>query len=111
MTRDPRIQTARALRRDASAQAAEADRVLGLEIGADDYVAKPFSLRELVARVRVVLRRRGKLIPNIGSLVLVRVQCRVGTGTDELAADAGRADRRVHREAGHTHHRRGRHMR
>jgi two-component system catabolic regulation response regulator CreB len=31
--------------------------VLGLEIGADDYVAKPFSLRELVARVRVVLRR------------------------------------------------------
>lgn len=40
-----------------TAQAAEADRVLGLEIGADDYVAKPFSLRELVARVRVVLRR------------------------------------------------------
>lgn len=40
-----------------TAQAAEADRILGLEIGADDYVAKPFSLRELVARVRVVLRR------------------------------------------------------
>jgi DNA-binding response OmpR family regulator len=37
----------------------EADRVLGLELGADDYVAKPFSLRELLARVRAVLRRPG----------------------------------------------------
>jgi DNA-binding response OmpR family regulator len=37
---------------------AEADRVAGLELGADDYVAKPFSPRELVARVRAVLRRR-----------------------------------------------------
>ena len=35
----------------------EIDRVVGLEMGADDYIAKPFSLRELVARVRVVLRR------------------------------------------------------
>ncbi|MGI8594931.1 MAG: response regulator transcription factor [Solirubrobacteraceae bacterium] len=37
----------------------EADRVAGLELGADDYVAKPFSPRELVARVRAVLRRTG----------------------------------------------------
>lgn len=35
------------------------DRVAGLEVGADDYVAKPFQLRELLARVRSVLRRRG----------------------------------------------------
>jgi len=35
----------------------EADRVIGLELGADDYVTKPFSLRELLARVRAVLRR------------------------------------------------------
>src|SRR5206468_9546356 len=35
----------------------EVDRVLGLELGADDYVTKPFSPRELVARVRTVLRR------------------------------------------------------
>lgn len=42
-----------------TAQHAEADRILGLEIGADDYVTKPFSPRELVARVRVVLRRVG----------------------------------------------------
>lgn len=41
-----------------TARADEADRVLGLELGADDYVVKPFSPRELVARVRAVLRRR-----------------------------------------------------
>ena len=40
-----------------TARDAEADRVLGLELGADDYVAKPFSPRELIARVRAVLRR------------------------------------------------------
>src|SRR6266446_3381141 len=37
----------------------EVDRVVGLELGADDYLAKPFSLRELLARVRAVLRRPG----------------------------------------------------
>src|SRR5919197_2274137 len=36
----------------------EADRVLGLELGADDYITKPFSPRELLARIRTVLRRR-----------------------------------------------------
>jgi two-component system catabolic regulation response regulator CreB len=40
-----------------TARTAEIDRVLGLEIGADDYVAKPFSPRELAARVKAVLRR------------------------------------------------------
>jgi DNA-binding response OmpR family regulator len=40
-----------------TARDAEADRVAGLEVGADDYVTKPFSFRELVARVRAVLRR------------------------------------------------------
>ncbi|WP_405768903.1 response regulator transcription factor [Streptomyces sp. NBC_00080] len=40
-----------------SARGEEADRVLGLELGADDYLAKPFSMRELVARVRAVIRR------------------------------------------------------
>ncbi|MSS99987.1 MAG: response regulator transcription factor [Pedosphaera sp.] len=41
-----------------TAKAAEIDRVLGLELGADDYVTKPFSPRELVLRVKSVLRRR-----------------------------------------------------
>jgi two-component system, OmpR family, alkaline phosphatase synthesis response regulator PhoP len=40
-----------------TARVSEDDRVLGLEIGADDYITKPFSLRELTARVRAVLRR------------------------------------------------------
>jgi len=40
-----------------TARDAEVDRVVGLELGADDYVVKPFSVRELVARVRSVLRR------------------------------------------------------
>lgn len=42
-----------------TARVAEADRVLGLEMGADDYLTKPFSARELTARVRAVLRRAG----------------------------------------------------
>ena len=41
-----------------TAKDAELDRVLGLEIGADDYVTKPFSMAELVARIRALLRRR-----------------------------------------------------
>ncbi len=43
-----------------TARDAEVDKVVGLELGADDYVTKPFSSRELVARVRAVLRRRGE---------------------------------------------------
>jgi DNA-binding response OmpR family regulator len=41
-----------------TAKDAEVDRVLGLEIGADDYVTKPFSMAELVSRIRAILRRR-----------------------------------------------------
>ena len=58
------LDVARALRRDGdvpivmlTARAEESDRVAGLELGADDYVVKPFSAKELVARVRAVLRR------------------------------------------------------
>ncbi len=43
-----------------TAKDSEIDKVVGLELGADDYVTKPFSSRELVARVRAVLRRRGE---------------------------------------------------
>jgi two-component system response regulator RegX3 len=43
-----------------TAKDGEIDKVVGLELGADDYVTKPFSSRELVARVRAVLRRRGE---------------------------------------------------
>ena len=49
-----------------SARDSEVDKVVGLELGADDYVTKPFSHRELVARIRAVLRRRQTedLVPN-----------------------------------------------
>ena len=49
-----------------TARTSEADRVAGLDLGADDYVTKPFSLRELSARVRAVLRRRnGSITPPV----------------------------------------------
>ena len=63
----PGLEVCRRLRREAptagvpiimlTARSSEADRVVGLELGADDYVTKPFSPRELVARIRAVLRR------------------------------------------------------
>lgn len=56
-----------------TARGDESDRVIGLELGADDYVSKPFSPKELVARVRAVLRRaKGPLAapPSTGPLVL-----------------------------------------
>lgn len=50
----------------------EMDRIVGLELGADDYVVKPFSPRELVARVNAVLRRRGGSSKNGGTEQLTR---------------------------------------
>src|SRR5262245_57385591 len=50
-----------------TARGDEADRILGLEMGADDYLSKPFSARELLARVRSVLRRTQMLPPNMRS--------------------------------------------
>jgi two-component system alkaline phosphatase synthesis response regulator PhoP len=65
------LDVCRALRRESdipiimlTARVEEIDRLIGLELGADDYITKPFSPRELVARVRAVLRRsRGELGP------------------------------------------------
>ncbi|MDM0038021.1 response regulator [Variovorax sp. J22G21] len=48
-----------------TARSEEADRILGLEMGADDYLAKPFATRELLARIRAVLRRTRMLPPNL----------------------------------------------
>jgi two-component system phosphate regulon response regulator PhoB len=47
-----------------TAKSSEADKVLGLELGADDYISKPFSPREFVARVKAVMRRFERPLPN-----------------------------------------------
>jgi DNA-binding response OmpR family regulator len=51
-----------------TARGEEADRVVGLELGADDYVVKPFGLRELIARIRAVTRRGREPRPEAGSI-------------------------------------------
>jgi two-component system, OmpR family, response regulator ResD len=66
-----------------TARGEEADRIVGLELGADDYVTKPFSPRELAARVRTVLRRSGPPAQQAARLVF-----------DDLVVDA--ASREVH---------------
>lgn len=76
-----------------TARADEIDRVVGLELGADDYVTKPFSIRELMLRIRAVLRRRSGAqvdTPVVG-IGLVRVDPdghRVWVGDEELALTA-----------------------
>jgi len=73
------LEVCRALRADAAtaalpiimvtARAEETDRIIGLEIGADDYISKPFSPNELVARVRALMRRSKRAEPDRPTLV------------------------------------------
>jgi DNA-binding response OmpR family regulator len=63
----------------------EIDRVLGLEIGADDYVTKPFSPREVVARVKALLRRAGTVAPPVSApAVLTIADVEVDSGRREV---------------------------
>jgi two-component system OmpR family response regulator len=55
-----------------TARSDEADRILGLELGADDYLTKPFAARELLARIRSVLRRTRMLPPNMAAAETAR---------------------------------------
>ena len=72
-----------------TAKLEESDKVLGLELGADDYITKPFSLRELTARVRAVLRRVGKQpsgqeLLRIGNIKLDRAGRQVMVGEETV---------------------------
>jgi DNA-binding response OmpR family regulator len=73
-----------------TARGSEEDRVLGLELGADDYVSKPFSPRELTARVKAVLRRAGAPLGEVGSAATVEY--------DGLEIDLGAREARVRGE-------------
>jgi phosphate regulon transcriptional regulator PhoB len=73
-----------------TAKGGEIDRVLGLELGADDYVVKPFSPRELVARVRAVLRRQERA-PERGELIELR-HLRLDARTHEVTVRGERVD-------------------
>lgn len=72
-----------------SARGTESDRVLGLEVGADDYLTKPFSMQELVARCRALLRRQRLLTPEqfpllqFKDVVLSPQECRVTVRGEE----------------------------
>lgn len=76
-----------------TAKGEEVDRVVGLELGADDYVVKPFGLRELVARIHAVMRRVHEAaqpagddgVTQVGALVIDRRRHRVHLGDDEIS--------------------------
>ncbi|MGE5154907.1 MAG: response regulator [Bdellovibrio bacteriovorus] len=75
-----------------TARGDEMDRVLGLEMGADDYLAKPFSARELLARIRVVLRRVRDLPPDPLSEIADRLAFNgwiLDTRTQQLTSPSG----------------------
>ncbi|MFK4765787.1 response regulator [Desulfobaculum sp. SPO524] len=76
-----------------TARGQEVDRIVGLELGADDYVVKPFSFRELMLRVRAVLRRVGGIAPERtvlerGELLVDLEAHKVSVGGDEVALTA-----------------------
>ncbi|MCL4241532.1 MAG: response regulator transcription factor [Dehalococcoidia bacterium] len=67
-----------------TARGNESDRLRGLDLGADDYVTKPFSPRELASRVRAVLRRSGASAPSTEKLNFDRLQIDASTRTVEV---------------------------
>jgi len=97
----PGTNVARALRREpetqlvpiimVTAKAEEIDRIVGFELGADDYVVKPFSVRELMLRIEAVLRRGRAMeqrVIEVGDLCIDREAHRVTVGGDEVSLTA-----------------------
>ena len=72
-----------------SAKSQETDKVVGLELGADDYVTKPFSPRELIARIRAIMRRGAEQqlsdIVEKGDIIIDSAKYKVMVGSEEIA--------------------------
>jgi two-component system, OmpR family, alkaline phosphatase synthesis response regulator PhoP len=75
-----------------TAKSSEVDRVLGLEMGADDYVVKPFSPREVVARVKALLRRVNRVSEDSGPAVFERGRLRIDFATYEVFVENRRKE-------------------
>jgi DNA-binding response OmpR family regulator len=83
-----------------SARDSEVDKIVGLELGADDYITKPFSMREVLARVNAVLRRTRadtaeRAIPerdSVGGLTIDRAARRVQLGGEDVKVTAREFD-------------------
>lgn len=73
-----------------TARASETDRIVGLELGANDYIVKPFFVRELIARIKIQFRGQSSAnrVVKSGPLELDRTSCRVRLGSEELALTA-----------------------
>jgi two-component system phosphate regulon response regulator PhoB len=67
----------------------ERDKILGLEIGADDYITKPFSIRELLARVNVVLRRK---VPHVGEESVTHAGLRLDPASRSVSCEGMQLD-------------------
>ncbi|GAB3952233.1 hypothetical protein GCM10027614_55570 [Micromonospora vulcania] len=72
-----------------TARDSEIDKVVGLEIGADDYVTKPYSPRELVARIRAVLRRQSPEVADAGAPTLAAGPVRMDIERHVVTVDGG----------------------
>ncbi|MEU5672209.1 response regulator transcription factor, partial [Micromonospora sp. NPDC047753] len=72
-----------------TARDSEIDKVVGLEIGADDYVTKPYSPRELVARIRAVLRRQSPEVAEAGAPTLAAGPVRMDIERHVVTVDGG----------------------
>ena len=73
-----------------TARASEADRIVGLELGANDYIVKPFFIRELIARIKIQFRPQPSVQRTLksGVLELDRSSCRVWVGSGEIQLTA-----------------------